>query len=338
MMKLTNHTIYFDITQYCNVGCDFCMYGNKHSKKMLQLSKHAMENIHRIFAWEDIKRVSISGEGEPLTNLGTIWEILALSPGKRNFEIITSGSIPYNSLLLFYKELEASMEKKDDLCNIRLSTDSFHHARINSNPHLNSIKFFLEHHPSHLSLSFRSIDIDKQFIKNFLTAEVQKIGFEAKFKKINTLDEIMYIGEYSFPISYKNLVKPQVTPDIKYMTYEDYLDALEEKYLRPFTFGALNLWPQQNGLDITIKPDGAIIFYGIDMLHLGNLHTDNIDLNFFMKFFEQKKFLYDLYTIPFRELMRAFINEDKYDKIIKKVNNPYWVLPELAANNQNFLW
>lgn len=333
-MRFDNHTIYFDITQYCNVGCDFCMYSNKHSNQKLQLSELARANISRMFSWNSIKRVSISGEGEPLTNLDTFWDILARSPGGIHFEFITSGASPTESLLRFYTELEERMVANKDWCNIRLSTDSFHYAQVPFRPHLNSLNFFLKNHPSRLSLSFRSIDIDRTFVRNFLNSEVRTLGLVPVFEDTSLLDEVLHVDSFYFPISYKNLVHPRVSPGTKYMTLNDYMGALEQKYSRPFTFGALNPWPQSNGLDITIKPDGTVIFYGVDILPLANIHKDSVDFDFFLKTVEQNSLVRDLYTIPFREFIKPYANEANYAEIIQKANNPYWVLSELAAHNQ----
>ena len=67
-MLRSDHTIYFDITQRCNIGCDFCMYANKRTGIELKLNQTGKDNIRNIFQRKDIKCISISGEGEPLNN------------------------------------------------------------------------------------------------------------------------------------------------------------------------------------------------------------------------------------------------------------------------------
>jgi len=48
-MKLENHLIYFDIIQICGIGCDFCMYSDKHTiKDHLVLTKKVKDNISKI--------------------------------------------------------------------------------------------------------------------------------------------------------------------------------------------------------------------------------------------------------------------------------------------------
>lgn len=337
-MQLENHTIYFDITQCCNIGCDFCMYANRHSGNNLILNSQARKNIARIFQSNGIKKVSISGEGEPLNNIKTFKEILSLSPGGIHFEFITSGAIPHHRLLELYDDLADIMSGNNDQCNIRLSSDSFHLSNIPHKPHGVSLRYFLERRPSNLSLSFRSIDIDKIFTRNFLCNELLRLGFDAKICEINVLDDKLIVDNDHFLIAYKNLVHPCVAPGTKYMTLEEYLEALERKYQRPFTFGSLNPWPNANGMDITIKPDGTIIFYGIDLLPLANLFTDRVDLNFFQQIVEHNKLVHKLYTVPLREIIMRLAKEKKNAEIIQRANNPYWILPGLSSYNEKLLW
>ena len=56
-----------------------------------------------------------------------------------------------------------------------------------------------------------------------------------------------------------------------------YIEAIESKVNKRFTFGSLNKEPQANGLDITVKPNGGVYLYGIENQRLGNIHFDRID-------------------------------------------------------------
>ena len=48
-MKLENHLIYLDITQICEIGCEFCMYSDKHMvRDHLVLTDKAKQNISNL--------------------------------------------------------------------------------------------------------------------------------------------------------------------------------------------------------------------------------------------------------------------------------------------------
>ena len=91
-MQLENHLIYIDITQICGIGCEFCMYSDKHTTKdHLVLTDKAKKNISKLINDKETSKVAISGEGEPLNNIKAFKEILQLSKGGISFEFITSG-------------------------------------------------------------------------------------------------------------------------------------------------------------------------------------------------------------------------------------------------------
>lgn len=91
-MELHGHLLYVDITQICGIGCAFCMYADKHATgKSMVLSIQARDNLSALINDPAVKRISVSGEGEPLNNINTFYELLALSRGGNSFEFITSG-------------------------------------------------------------------------------------------------------------------------------------------------------------------------------------------------------------------------------------------------------
>lgn len=69
-MKLTDHLLYIDITQICGIGCSFCMYSDKHKGGInLVLTEKSENNLKGLINHNSVKRISISGEGEPLNNI-----------------------------------------------------------------------------------------------------------------------------------------------------------------------------------------------------------------------------------------------------------------------------
>ncbi|OHD95401.1 MAG: hypothetical protein A2019_04450 [Sulfurimonas sp. GWF2_37_8] len=337
-MKLENHLIYFDITQICGVGCEFCMYSDKHTiKDHLVLTKKAKVNISKLINHEEIKRVSISGEGEPLNNIKAFKEILLLSNGGIAFEFITSGYISHDKLINLYDEINEIIIKNGDTCNIRLSTDSYHIAKINHKPHAISVKYFLDNNLTNMTFSFRSIDIDKEFTRNYLQEELKLLGIKSKILINDELEDSVIIDNKKLQIDYKNLVKPTFLKDMKYMTLSEYIEAKEKKLNKVFTLGNVNPKALLNGMGITIKPNGDIYFYGIDCNLLANINSDTVDIDFFKNIVLRDKLINTLYTIPFMQLMdKISINED-VKKLIKDVNNPYWIIKEIMFYEKSLL-
>ena len=337
-MKLENHLIYFDITQICGIGCEFCMYSDKHIiKDHLVLTKKAKENISKLINHEEIKRVSISGEGEPLNNIKAFKEILLLSNGGIAFEFITSGYISHDKLINFYDEINEIIIKNGDTCNIRLSADSYHIAKINHKPHAISVKYFLDNNLTNMTFSFRSIDIDKEFTRNYLQEELKLLGIKSKILINDELEDSIIVHNKKLQIDYKNLVKPTFLKDIKYMTLSEYIKAKEKKLNKVFTLGNVNPKALLNGMGITIKPNGDIYFYGIDCNLLANINFNTLDIDFFKNIVLRDKLINTLYTIPFMQLMdKISINED-VKKLIKDANNPYWIIKEVMFYDKSLL-
>ena len=68
--------MYIDMTQICGIGCAFCMYADKHKAGMsMELSTLARENLAALSNAPSVKRITISGEGEPLNNARVFHEI-----------------------------------------------------------------------------------------------------------------------------------------------------------------------------------------------------------------------------------------------------------------------
>lgn len=331
-MNFSSHTIYFDITQRCEIGCTFCMYANRRNGLELHLTDTGRANVSRILSSKNIKRISISGEGEPLNNLHTIWDVLSLSGGEQNFEIITSGAFPPGQFFAFLEKLDAVLASKKDKCNVRISSDSYHIAKIPYIPHGASIQYFLEKRPQNISLSFRSIDTDRELTRDFLLNELRQTGNTGDIIRIDSLDDELHVSDYIFNIAYKNVVHPEKLQLHSYMTLYDYIDALEEKNQRPFTFGSMNPYPLANGMDVTIKPDGNVFFYGIEPYELGNIQKDDIDLHKLQELLEATPQISKLYTTPFKSILERLSANPDIDSIIQKANNPYWVLQDICMN------
>jgi hypothetical protein len=306
------------------------MYSDKHMvRDHLVLTEKAKENISNLINHREIKKVSISGEGEPLNNIKALKEILSLSKGGIAFEFITSGYISNDKLLKLYYDINKLITKNGDTCNIRLSTDSYHISKINNKPHAISIKYLLDNNLTNITVSFRSIDIDKKFTRDYLKKEFALLGMQSNLIVIDTLEDNIVVNNKKFQIDYRNLVKPTFLKNTKYMTLAEYVEAKEQKLNKIFTLGNINKKPSSNGLGITIKPNGDVYFYGIDNNKLANIHIDDLDIEFFKEIVKNDRLVNTLYTKPFMNLMDKISINDDIKQLIRNANNPYWVIKEI---------
>ncbi len=333
-MKLQGHLLYIDITQLCGIGCAFCMYGDKHQNgKSMELSMQARENLAHLINDQAVKRISVSGEGEPLNNIKTFHEILGLSNGGRRFEFITSGFLRHEKMADFYDETNRIVLQNGDSCNIRLSSDSHHIEKIKWRAHGFSLDYLHRRHPEGLSFSFRSIDVDRDFTRSYLLDELAAWGIGASIEASNVLEDTLVVGNDRFSIDYKNLVHPEPGTPTGYLDLAGYVAAIESKVNKRFTFGSLNPQPQANGMDVTVKPDGSVYLYGIETRRLGNIHLDKLSWKQIAAWLRQDPLARTLYTQPLTELLARMEVSEQLRNSIAKVNNPYWLVKELAKHS-----
>lgn len=325
-MKLKNHLLYIDITQFCGVGCDFCMYAENHAKKHLKLSPRASSNLAELINHPDVKRISVSGEGEPLNNINTFYEILALSKGNRKFELITSGYFEYKKLKNVLDEIDRIISANGDECNIRLSSDSHHIPKLKHLPHGKCIRDFKEGAFGNLTLSFRSIDPDIEFTRKYLINQARDFGFNAEIKAKGSLEDVLTVEGTEFRVDYKNLIKPNGMYD-QYLSMWQYINCIEEKVGKPFTLGSLNM--QENGLDVTIKPNGDVFLYGLEIRSLGNIHEDKMSYRLIKDVLLSNEIMKKLYDTPFKDVIYTLGDKAGIEKAVEKINNPYWLMKEI---------
>lgn len=328
---LKRHLLYIDITQICGIGCAFCMYAEKHKKGgSMELSPQAKENLSALINSPEVKRISISGEGEPLNNIRVFWEILELSTGGNTFEFITSGFFPHDKLATFYDETNTLLLAKGDTCNIRLSSDSYHIEKIKHKPHGFSVQYWRDRQPKALTFSFRSVDIDRMFTRNYLLSELEKTSICGAINQLGLLEDQLVTADGSFFIDYKNLVYPSQSLPDGFLDLQGYVRAIEDKIGRKFTLGSMNKPPIENGMDVTVKPSGDVYFYGIENIHLGNMHLDCFSWSMLANSVAEIPVVNRLYNTPFLNMIENLSGVDAAQTIIREVNNPYWLIKELA--------
>lgn len=330
-MELSGHLLYIDITQICGIGCSFCMYADRHSLgAQLELSEQSRHNLARLINHASVKRVSISGEGEPLNNVAAFHAILGLSRGGVAFEFITSGFLPHDRLNRFYDETEAIVRANGDTCNIRLSSDSYHVERIRHRPHGASLRRSLATAQGALSFSFRSVDTDRTFTRDYLLREAAGCTSTPRIVEAGTLADQLVVGDRTFAIDYKNHVHPGVEVPTERLDLHSYIAAIEERTGKRFTLGSVNPAPLHNGLDVTIKPDGAVALYGIEHLALGNIHANSFSWEALVGRVASDPLLYSLHTTPFLEAIGRIDDQDAVRALARSANNPYWLIKEIA--------
>lgn len=338
-MDLQGHLLYIDITQLCGIGCAFCMYADKHKSGInLELSALGRQNLASLINAPDVKRVSISGEGEPLNNAKVFHEILGLSKGGIRFEFITSGFFPHEKLHAFYEATNKIVLGNGDSCNIRLSADSHHIEKVRWRAHGFSLNYAQRCGPSGLKFSFRSIDTNRDFTRRYLISELATWGIEARAEPRSILEDELIVGDECYTIEYKSLVYPDPSTPPGYLDLVGYIEAIEAKINKRFTFGSLNQTPQANGMDVTIKPNGDIYLYGIENNRLGNIHIDQVDWQYLKNHVHHNKLINTLYTQPLTDLLAKIENIELLRSIVTRVNNPYWLIKELSTHGLLEQW
>lgn len=330
-MNLSGHLLYIDITEKCGIGCSFCMYADKHRNGInFKMSDMASKNLRSLVNDQSVSRVSVSGEGEPLNNVAAFHQILQLSAGERAFEFISSGFWPHDRLTDFIEETSSQVHGNGDKCNIRLSCDSYHVEKIRHKPHGFTLDYWLKTPPQSLSLSFRSVDTDRDFTCAYLLEQLVQYGWHGRVEPHGELDDILWVGRQSFHINYKNHVHPSPATPPGYLDLAGYISALEDKVGKPFTLGSLNPHPSENGIDLTMKPDGRVYLYGAENILLGNIHQDFFSWEGLHRRIADTPLLHQLYTTPLLELLDRLDGDPVAERIIREVNNPYWVVKNLS--------
>lgn len=333
-MDLNGHLLYIDITQVCGIGCAFCMYADKHSSGInMTLSTLARENLAALINSPDVKRISVSGEGEPLNNVKVFHEILRLSEGGKCFEFITSGFLPHDKMVEFYEMTNQIVLSQGDTCNIRLSTDSHHIEKIKWRPHGFSVDYLRARRPSGLSFSFRSIDTDREFAREYLIKELACWDIKAIIEPINILEDALVTDAGTFSIDYKNLVHPSASTPADYLNLFDYIAAIENKVNKQFTFGSMNKRPLSNGVDLTVKPSGDVYLYGIENQCLGNIYVDHLSWEYLTAYVRDTPLVHALYTKPLTHLLENFDDKELVQRLLVKANNPYWLVKEFMKHD-----
>ncbi|MFH1506520.1 MAG: hypothetical protein ABIE94_06060 [archaeon] len=332
-MKLADHLIYLDITNTCNLNCAFCMYKDKRKlkKSELNLNMKARKNISNLINHLDTSHIIISAEGEPFNNEKTMIDILSLSNGSNYFQIITNGGWiddGFEKKMLFFNNLASS---RNDKYSLRLSIDSFHLEKMSKEKYA----IFFKHAQNaskkftNISFAIRSILDDKEMIREFISNILHDLNISFNLKTKSELDDELIFDEGNVNINYKNLVFPSLVGIRKPLSIYEYISLLEDKYSKKFTLGNLAAIKANKGLDLTIKPNGDVFFYGTEIESFGNIFYDNLGIDYFIEKLNSNIIIKTLYSSHFLRFLSQISKNPSIEKKILEVNNPYWIIKTL---------
>ncbi len=336
-MDLDNHLLYIDITNKCNLNCEFCMYKEERRKNPLGLKLNTLAkiNISNILNHPKTERLIISGEGEPFNNLSSIFDILKLSKGNKKIQIISNGlwlvSKKSNSIL---DRLNSLKVEKNDEYQIRISCDTFHIDKIGENNYKKIIGNILNYNKNirKIEICFRGILEEKEKILVMIKNKFLNKGDNIEFKEISELEvDVIINSNIKLNFIFKNLIDLENIK--KQNSLNKYIDSLENIYHKPFTLGHLK--KDNNGMDITIKPNGDLYFYGAEIYPIFNILEDNITIKKLERIIENNLILKQLYSTSFNKLIKSLKKYKPFEKIINSINNPYWVVKKMYSFNKN---
>lgn len=337
-MNLDNHLLYIDVTNHCSLNCEFCMYKEERKKSPLnlKLNNFSKENLSRIINDLSTERVIISGEGEPFNNEETVFEILNLSLGNKKVQILTNGLwILDNHNEEIFARLNSLLEGKKDKYQIRISCDSFHIKRIGKKNYKKIVEKVikkLKNEENKIEICFRGLLEEKEEILEIFKNDFLESEKSRTFRNISLLETDIYLGKYlKLNFIFKNMVGFENSK--KESTINEYIASLESIYHKSFTFGNLKLG--KNGMDITIKPNGEVFFYGIEISPFFNIFKDEISINKLLDVVENNPIVKMMYSTPFLDIVKSLKKYGPFQEIIDSADNPYWVIKKIYYRDKN---
>jgi len=334
-MERTDHLLYIDITTGCPVECKVCMYREEREKPAnhLDLDEKSAYVLDNLINHPDADHTIISGEGEPFQNERAMKEILRLSRGNRRFQILTSGIWPAERKLSM---LERMAKENGDKYSIRLSLDPFHAAKVPRSCYTDIIGYMIMNPSEHLSLAIRSLVEEKERSRRIIESVLHEMNFRFTRDTPGVLDDDYYVHGMRIPVTYKSTVFPEHVGVVPF-SIGRYISALEEKYRRPFTLGNLRSKSEGTGLDITVKMDGSVFFYGAEFAPHGNIFVDDVTFESLSELVLEHPWLRRLYSTPFMDLVVELSRDAEAARMIERINNPYWVVRKIAEYNRELL-
>ncbi|MBI4980013.1 hypothetical protein HZC30_00480 [Candidatus Woesearchaeota archaeon] len=311
------------------------MCNNKRKRDNLIVRGIVKDNLQELTS--KCKLIGISGQGDPIFNQNAVFDILKICGRNKQFELITSGNIPQKKFMIFIKNMEEIVKNNGSFLRLRFSLDRHHLSKITHNHFLWLINYFLKEEPSHLELMFRSITTDKDFVEKYVSKELEKANLSFKLENLNAIKTKLIINNKSFFICYQSIVNPTNYGIKDKYDIGTYVDCLEKKYRKDFTLGYICAG-EKPGLDITINPNGDVLFYGIETEVIGNINRERVSYERITQFVTNSPAHTNLVLIPFKKILSKLRKDVEFSKSIDRTNNPYWIIRNLSVINKKKLY
>ncbi len=318
------------------------MYSKDRSrnKRELHLNETSRANLSTLINDPGTSHIIISGEGEPFNNYPTLMELLALSKGDRYYQIITHGNWNGKNIYPQLAELHEHAKQHGDRYSMRFSFDSDHITQV-GNERYKEILYVasqLNSHMLNVIIALRSLIEEKQQVRNTLRNYLHEMNISFKMIPESELDDaIVFPNGATVNVNYKNIVNPGKLYGRKAFPMIEYIESLERKYGKQFTFGNMAAKRAPNGLDLTVKPEGDVLFYGIEIQSFENIFQGKLDMKYYQDTVRNNPILHLLYTIPFKDILRRLSQNPKLAKELTDINNPFWVVKKFWREHRSEL-
>ncbi len=332
-----DHLLYIDITSRYDVGCEFCMYRTEQASHQADFvpNARAMQCIQGLLNDPAVDNIIISGEGEPFNNEEIMYDLLGLSRGGRTFQMLTGGAWDDKALRL--EKLERLAHQRDDRYILRLSIDRHHLARLPRRHYQELLELVTSGRFTRLSLAVRSLVEDRELVRRLMHEMLGSLSVPHRIESPTVLDDDILLADGRIPVTYKSTVYPKRAGVLDAFPLVEYVRALERKHGRVFTLGNLRARGEGTGLDIVVKPDGGVFFYGAEFRPFGNVLHDNVTFDALARSVEEHVWLRTLYSRPFLTILEELTRDAEAARLIDDVNNPYWVVRSLYAWRSSLL-
>ena len=317
--------LYIDVTNFCSIGCRFCMYKMAHGVQHLNLSSSNLSAIARLA--RGATKICISGEGEPLTKVKSVLAISSIAREGQTVEVITSGGKSWTHLEQFLDSFESLGKIYRFQPRLRISFDRWHAEKIPPIIYSSAIERRIKHPSPETAaeLHFRSVTTDIDWALNSLGQILRdnKIAYRCYSREL--LTHVFEIADLSVPIIFKNIVNPGHLIEQDPFTLETYMSSIEEAKGKPFVFGNLGTNTRIPGPDVTVKPNGEIYLYGLETECQWDLNMD-ISRDDIIETIRKNPVLWTFYSKPLRNILLELNKIPTLSKTISSINNPYWLV------------
>ena len=326
--KLPRCELYVDVNNICDVGCAHCMYQDRQGSTALSLPAGRKTVLHRLARESD--HVSVSGEGEPLRTPGLILEVLSAVQTGVPMVVITSGDAPWAEVEDLLNQLSLLGEAKKANIVFRLSIDRWHYARVRYRNYLPIVRWFGElEDSSRLCLAFRGVLSDRSNVSRMLRHALTSGGLAPTVESVSPLRDKVTLGGRSWPVIYRQ----HVLPEFVRMQLEGgilaYIGAYERTHGRRFFLGCFDPLTGEQGVSLTVKPDGRVQLYGLDPMTEWSLGDADLSVAAVRNTIRSRKDLAAPFVVPLREVLDALSHEEVYQGVVKSASNPYWLMRAL---------